>query len=91
MQSILQRAAHLAVALQKRGKRQGNRVRHHSGYPEERLGDMPARSIERYELYFASGALLNVLVKWLEHDAKDSPKEMAAFCAKLLRNGLGAK
>ena len=58
------------------------------GYLEERLGDMPARSIERYELYFASGALLNVLVNWLEQGAKEPPEEMAAFCASLLRSGL---
>ena len=58
------------------------------GYLEERLGDMPARSIERYELYFASGALLNVLVNWLEQGAKESPEDMAVFCAKLLRDGL---
>ncbi len=57
-------------------------------YLEARLGDMPASSIERYELYFASGALLNVLVKWLEQKTKEPPEEMAAFCAKLLREGL---
>ena len=61
------------------------------GYLEERLGDMPARSIERYELYFASGALLNVLVNWLEQGAKESPEDMAVFCARLLRDGLSAK
>ena len=61
------------------------------GYLEERLGDMPAKSIERYELYFASGALLNVLVRWLEQGAKEPPEEMAAFCARLLRDGLNAK
>ena len=58
------------------------------GYLEERLGDMPVRSIERYELYFVSGALLNVLVRWLEQGAKEPPEEMAAFCARLLRDGL---
>ena len=61
------------------------------GYLEERLGDMPAKSIERYELYFASGALLNVLVRWLEQGAKEPPEEMAAFCARLLRDGLNTK
>ena len=61
------------------------------GYLEERLGDMPARSIERYELYFASGALLNVLVNWLEQGAKESPEDMAVFCARLLRDGLSAQ
>ena len=61
------------------------------GYLEERLGDMPAWSIERYELYFVSGALLNVLTKWLEQGAKEPPKEMAKFCAKLLRDGLDTK
>lgn len=58
-------------------------------YLEARLGDMPAKSIERFELYFASGALLNVLVKWLEQGAEEPPEELAAFCAKLLRKGFG--
>ncbi len=57
-------------------------------YLEARLGDMPASSIERFELYFTSGALLNVLVKWLEQGAKERPEELAAFCAKLLREGI---
>lgn len=57
-------------------------------YLEARLGDMSASSIERFELYFISGALLNVLVKWLEQGAKERPEELAAFCAKLLRKGL---
>lgn len=58
-------------------------------YLEARLGDMPVRSIGRFELYFASGALLNVLVKWLEQGAVEPPEDMARFCAKLLREGLG--
>lgn len=42
-------------------------------------GDMPARFIERYELNFASGALLNVLVKWLEQGAREAPEDLAEF------------
>ncbi len=58
------------------------------GYIEERLGGMPAASVERFGLYFASGALLNVLVRWLEQGARESPEELAAFCARLLREGM---
>ncbi len=61
------------------------------GYIEERLGDMPAASVERFGLYFASGALLNVLVRWLEEGARESPEELAAFCACLLREGMARR
>ncbi len=61
------------------------------GYLEERLGDMPAASVERFGLYFASGALLNVLVQWLEQGARESPEELAACCARLLREGMAGR
>ena len=58
------------------------------GYLEERLGDMPASSIERFELYFVSGAMLNVLVQWLEQGAEEEPADLALFVAQLLHRGL---
>ena len=60
------------------------------GYVENRLGDMPAESIERFGLYFISGALLNVLIHWLEQGARESPDELAEYCARLLREGVAA-
>ena len=58
------------------------------GYLEERLGDMPASSIKRFELYFVSGAMLNVLVQWLEQGAEEEPADLALFVAQLLHSGL---
>ena len=40
-------------------------------------GDMPANSITRYELYYYSGAFYNIVIRWLEDGAKESPKDMA--------------
>lgn len=37
-----------------------------------------------YDLYFYSGALLNVYVKWKENGRKESPEEMASILVKLL-------
>lgn len=37
-------------------------------------GDMPASSIERYELYYFSGAFYNMLVCWLEGGMRESPR-----------------
>lgn len=40
-------------------------------------GDMPANSIQKYELYYYSGALYNTMIYWLENGLKESPYEMA--------------
>jgi len=53
-------------------------------YTEEVAGNMPRTSIERYKLYFATGAAFNVLIKWLEGGAIESPLEMAKACAGFL-------
>lgn len=46
-------------------------------------GNMPASSIERYELYMYMGALFNTAINWLQSGAKESPEEMAAaFCRR---------
>lgn len=55
---------------------------------EDAAGDMPHDSVERYHLYFLTGAAFNVLIQWLESGAIESPHEMAAACAGFLCNGV---
>lgn len=40
-------------------------------------GDMPAASIERYELYYFAGAFYNMLLCWLEGGMRETPEAMA--------------
>lgn len=54
-------------------------------YIEDAAGDMPSSSIERYKLYFVTGAAFNVLIKWLESGAVESPHEMAKACAGFMQ------
>lgn len=54
------------------------------------LGDMPCNSPERYKIYFMSGALFNMTMKWLRDGAKESPHEMAAIFLKLLNPSISA-
>lgn len=53
-------------------------------YISEALGDMPCSSIERYSLYFASGAIFNALMQWLQSGAKETPNEMAQIMMTLI-------
>lgn len=53
-------------------------------YIEEFAGDMPNNSIQKYKLYFISGAMFNVLIQWLENGAIESPLEIATACADFL-------
>ena len=46
------------------------------------LGNMPSNSIERYNIYLLSGAILNLLLQWLKNDCKESPEEIAGLVAK---------
>lgn len=57
-------------------------------YIEDAAGDMPSSSIERYKLYFVTGAAFNVLIKWLEGGAVESPREMAKACAGFVRGDI---
>ena len=57
-------------------------------YMEELAGDMPCRDISRYQLYFFSGALYNVFIKWLENGMRERPQEMAAFFCRMLSGEL---
>lgn len=54
-------------------------------YIEEALGDMPFNSIERYSLYFTSGAIFNAMMQWLKTGAKETPSEMAEIIMELLK------
>ena len=40
-------------------------------------GDMPAASLERYQLYFYAGAFYNMLVCWLESGLHETPEALA--------------
>lgn len=46
-------------------------------YNIDALGDMSHASIDRYDIYYYSGALFNVISTWLESGAKESIDEMA--------------
>ena len=62
-----------------------------NSYAEDAEGDMPNNSIERYKLYFVTGATFNILIKWLESGAVESPLEMAKACASFLRGDIVTK
>lgn len=53
-------------------------------YGEEMMGGMSYRSIDRYLLYFMTGAILNVLIQWLEDGAKESPLEISKTVVAML-------
>ena len=57
-------------------------------YIMEFAGNMSANSIERYKLYFISGAVTNVLVEWLNEGAKEPPREIAALCVDYFTGGI---
>lgn len=57
-------------------------------YIEDSVGDMPVHSIEWYKLYFIAGAVFNVLIKWLENGAVESPIEIARACADFLKGDI---
>lgn len=48
-------------------------------------GDMPAASLERYELYYYAGAFYNMLVCWLESDLRETSEELADEFLRLAR------
>lgn len=44
-------------------------------------GDMSCHSIKRYELYYYSGALYNVLIHWMQNGVRETESDMAQkFC-----------
>ena len=48
------------------------------------MGDMPSRSVERYNIYLISGATLNLILQWMKNDCKETPEEIATLFAKRL-------
>lgn len=54
-------------------------------YIESFIGDIPNNSIERYKLYFMSGAGLNIVIKWIENGEKEQPIDMARTCVMFLK------
>ena len=57
-------------------------------YIIEFAGTMSFNSIERYKLYFISGAVFNVLIEWLNNGAKEAPREIASICVKYFEGGI---
>ncbi len=57
-------------------------------YIIEFAGNMSSNSIERYRLYFISGAVSNVLIEWLNAGAKEPPRDIAAICVKYFEGGI---
>lgn len=57
-------------------------------YIMEFAGNMAATSIERYKLYFISGAVTNVLIEWLNEGANEPPREIASICVKYMEGGI---
>lgn len=51
-------------------------------------GDMAMSSIDRYRLYFLSGAGFNVMLVWLRGGCKETPEEMAGAMDRFLAPGL---
>ena len=51
---------------------------------EEAFGDMPSTSPSRYGIYLATGAAFNVLIRWLEEGARETPTELAKTCVRFL-------
>lgn len=57
-------------------------------YAIEFAGNMSISSIERYKLYFISGAITNILFEWLIEGAAESPEEIANICVRYMEGGL---
>lgn len=57
-------------------------------YIMEFAGNMSVNSIDRYKLYFISGAVTNVLIEWLDEGAKEPPREIAALCVGYFTGGI---
>ena len=50
-------------------------------FHEEVAGNMPSRSIERYELYMYMGALFNTAIKWIQNGTRESEEDITGmFC-----------
>lgn len=59
-------------------------------FAEQCLGDMPSKSIERYKIYFLSGAMYNMTIQWLVSGAMESPLEMSRAFLQLLNHSINS-
>ena len=50
------------------------------------LGDMPSKSMERYNIFLLSGAICHVQIEWLKNKAPESPEVFADFNIKFIEN-----
>ena len=50
------------------------------------LGDMPSKSMERYNIYLLSGAICHVQIEWLKNKVPESPEKFADFNMKFIEN-----
>lgn len=50
------------------------------------IGDMPANSIDRYNIFLLSGAICHVQIEWLKNKAPESPEDFADFQLKFIEN-----
>lgn len=57
-----------------------------TNYNLEALGTMSMSSIDRFDIYYYSGALFSVIAHWLETGAKESVDEMAVKFKSLVEN-----
>lgn len=53
-------------------------------FAESAAGDMPATSVERYRLYFLSGAMCNVMLQWMRAGCPEPPSELAFAVMRFL-------
>lgn len=51
---------------------------------EELAGDMPHNSIERYRLYYASGASFNGILEWIRGGCRESVEDMAKSMSEFM-------
>lgn len=54
-------------------------------FSEFELGDMPADSIERYNLYLLTGAAFNFMIRWMKNGMKESPEELVLIFDRFLK------
>lgn len=50
------------------------------------IGDMPANSIDRYNIFLLSGAICHVQIEWLKNKTPESPEAFADFNMKFIEN-----
>ena len=52
------------------------------------IGNMPANSTERYNIFLLSGAICHVQIEWLKSDSPEAPEDFADFNIKFIENNI---